>query len=299
MVLVVGATGLLGLEICQRLRGRQHQVRALVREGSPREGVVHAGGVEIAHGDLTDRASLAEACRGVHAVITTANSMLSKRPGDRFETVDRDGSLALLRAARDAGVEHFVFTSVSPRLPPNNRFVRYKREVETAARASGLAWTILQPSAFMEIHAGPLAGWDFAAGRARLMGSGRTPIGYVSIADVAAFAVAAMENPAARNRALHITGPEPLTGLEAVAVAERVTGRAFKVQKLPPAALHLLRLALRPLSPKLSALMAMGIGMRQGDGVPMEPLLREFAVRPTTFEQYVRRSVQGESARAA
>jgi uncharacterized protein YbjT (DUF2867 family) len=262
-----------------------------VREGSPRESLLRTGGVEIVHGDLKDRRSLDLACHGVSVVITTANSMLSTRRGDSFKTVDRDGSLALLRAAQTAGARHFIFTSVSPRLPANNAFVQYKREVEDAVRASALKWTILQPSAFMEVHAGAVAGWDFAAGRARLMGSGRAPIGYISTVDVAAFAVAAVDNASAADRALHITGPEPLTGLGAVAVAERVTGRPFKVQRLPTGALRLLRVALRPVNPTLSALMALGIGMQQGDGVTMEPLLREFAVQPTTFEQYVRRSL--------
>lgn len=289
MILVVGATGQLGTEICRRLRARAQPTRAFVREGSPREGLLRDLGVEIAYGDLKDRQSVEAACRGASVVMTTANAVLSRRRGDSLESVDRDGSLALLRATQAAGAGHFVFTSVSPSLPTNNIFVRYKREVEAALRASSLKWTILQPTAFMEIHAGPVGGWDFEAGRARLMGSGRVPIGYISSADVAAFAVAAVENPAAANRQLHIAGPEPLTGLEAVAIAEKVTGRAFKVQRIPMAALHVLRAVLQPFHPTLSSLLAMGIGMEKGDRVTMDPLLREFAIQPTTFEQYVRR----------
>jgi uncharacterized protein YbjT (DUF2867 family) len=293
MVLVVGATGLLGAEICQQLRANEHPTRALVRDGSSREVRLRAAGVEIASGDLRDPRTVDVACRGVSTVITTANSMVSKRPGDSFETVDRDGSLGLVRAAQVAGVRQFIFTSVSPRLPANNPFVQYKRDVEAAVRASHLTWTILQPSAFMEIHAGPAAGWDFAAGRARIMGSGRVPVAYISVADVAAFAVAAVENPAAADRALHIAGPEPLTGLDAVAIAERVTGRVFSVQRLPTVTMKLLRVALRPVNPRLSAVMGLGIGMQEGDGVAMEPLLREFVLQATTFEQYVRRSLEG------
>ena len=114
------------------------------------------------------------------------------------------------------------------------------------------------------------------------------PICYIAIADVAAFAVASIDNPNAWNRNLYITGPEPLSGLDAVEIAERVTGQVFKVQKVPIAALRVVRVVLQPFNPILASLLAMGIGSEQGEGTDMEPLLREFGVQPTTFEEYVR-----------
>ena len=261
MILVAGATGLLGTEICKRLCARGLATRALVRPGSPHEATLRSLGATVAHGDLKDPASVESACRGASVVITTVNSMLSRQRGDSLESVDRDGSLTLLRAATAAGVEQFVFTSVTPRLPANNPFIRYKREVEAAVRASSLRWTILQPTAFMEVHTGSAAGWDFRAGRARFLGSGQAPIAFVSIRDVAAIAVAAVGNPACTGRDLHITGPEPLTSLEAIAVAERVTGRKFTSQRIPTGVLRVLRVALRPFSPHVASLMAMGIGL--------------------------------------
>src|SRR5438445_3363668 len=66
MILVVGATGLLGGEICRRLRERGHPVRALARETSDPAKVqrLTSLGAEIMRGDLKDRASLDQACRG-------------------------------------------------------------------------------------------------------------------------------------------------------------------------------------------------------------------------------------------
>jgi NADH dehydrogenase len=288
MILVAGSTGLLGTEICTRLCARGLPTRALVRPGSPREATICALGATVVHGDLKDPASVGNACRGASVVITTVNSMLARQRGDSLESVDRDGSLTLLRAATAAGVEQFVFTSVSPLLPANNPFIRYKREVESAVRASSLRWTILQPAAFMEVHAGSAAGWDFRAGRARFAGSGQAPVAFVSIRDVAAIAVAAVGNPACFGRNLHITGPEPLTTLEAIAIAERVTGRTFTSQRIPTAVLRVLRVALRPFSPHLASLMAMGIGLEEGEPVAMKALFDEFGIKPTTFEDYAR-----------
>jgi uncharacterized protein YbjT (DUF2867 family) len=296
MNLVIGATGSLGFEICRRLRDRGQATRALVRPGSSKEQLLKDIGAEIVHGDLKNESSLEAACRGASVVITTANSISSRRSGDTLQSVDRDGSLALLRVAKAADIRQFIYTSGTPRLPANNTFVRYKREVENVVRSSGLNWTILQPCGFMETHTGPLAGWDLRKGRARLVGSGRVPVCYIAIADVAAFAVASIGNPNARNRNLYLTGPEPLSGLEAVAIAERVTGQTFKVQKVPIAALRIVRAVLQPFNPILASLLAMAIGSEQGEGTDMEPLLREFGIQPTTFEQYVRLQTAPETA---
>jgi NADH dehydrogenase len=125
MTLVVGATGWLGAEICRRLRQRGVRVRGLVRLGSPKEAALTGLGVEVVHGDLKDPSSLAAACRGMAAVISTASSTVSRRPGDNLKTVDRDGQLALLEAAQRAGVTRFLYISVSPNLPENCPFLRY------------------------------------------------------------------------------------------------------------------------------------------------------------------------------
>jgi uncharacterized protein YbjT (DUF2867 family) len=78
MVLVVGATGALGSEICRRLRARNLTVRGLVRPGSPGEPALREIGVELSFGDLRSRASVEVACRGVTTVISTATAMGSR-----------------------------------------------------------------------------------------------------------------------------------------------------------------------------------------------------------------------------
>lgn len=291
MTLVVGGTGLLGMEVCRRLRSRAIPVRALVRKGSAGEAALRGLGVEIVQGDLRDGDSLAAACQGVSAIVSTANSVLTRGAGDTFETVDRDGHLALIEAARVAGVGRFVFVSVSPGLPADNPFVRAKRVVEAALQTSGLAWTILQPSAFMQIHCGPTLGWDFTAGKARILGSPTAPRSYVSVTDVADLAVEASVNPLAANRHLRIVGPEPLSAADAVRVVERVIGRPVRVQRMPTGVLRVLGKLLRPFAPVPSALMAMTAAAESGEVEDMAGLQREFSLRLQTFEEYVRLSL--------
>lgn len=110
MILVVGATGLLGGRIVRRLLSDGRTVRILVRAGSNHQSLVDAGAVAVI-GDLKDPPSLTSACDSAEAIVTTANAAF--RGGeDTFETVDDAGNENLIRAAAAAGVGRFVFTSV-------------------------------------------------------------------------------------------------------------------------------------------------------------------------------------------
>src|ERR1051326_4889735 len=113
-ILVVGATELLGSEICRLLCGSRHKVRGLVRRGSPNEEMLQRIGVELVPGDLTDTPSLEAACRGVHTVASRPPAAPRRLPGDTLRRVDRDGQRALVEAAKREGVRRFVFASVSP-----------------------------------------------------------------------------------------------------------------------------------------------------------------------------------------
>jgi uncharacterized protein YbjT (DUF2867 family) len=144
----------------------------------------------------------------------------------------------------------------------------------------------------MEIHAGPVAGWDFASGRARILGGGRAPMSYISFRDVAAIAVDAVTNPAAARRALHLVGPEPISPQDAIRIAERVTGRTFTVQHAPARVLKVLSSVLRPFNRRLASLMRMGIAAELGETADMTAILKDFPITQTTFEQYVRRVVE-------
>src|SRR4051794_37474846 len=96
--LVVGATGYLGGKISRELVAHGKPVAGMVRtgdDGSKLAGLREAG-VELVEGDLKDPASLARACAGRTAVVTTASASLSRQAGDDVESVDRDGHRSLI-----------------------------------------------------------------------------------------------------------------------------------------------------------------------------------------------------------
>jgi uncharacterized protein YbjT (DUF2867 family) len=290
MILVVGASGALGLEICRQLRGRSQTLRLLVREGSSREKDLAALGAEIVRGDLKDAASTARACQGIETVISTATATTRQGKGDTLRSVDRDGNLTLLQAARSSGVRRFVYVSLTPNAPAIE-LVRCKRAVEAAARASGLEWTNLQPSAFMDIWLSPLLGWNLREGRARILGRGDQPVSLVAARDVAQLAVLATEGRYA-NRALPIGGPEALSATEVLRIAEEVTARPFRVQRVPLAVLRLVAAAISPFAPIPSNLIRLGLHSAvHGDVVDMSRLQQDLPGPLTSVRDFVRESI--------
>jgi NADH dehydrogenase len=94
-----------------------------------------------------------------------------------------------------------------------------------------MGYTILAPTPFMEVWPAMVVGMPALQGRpVVLVGEGRRRHSFVSNRDVAAFAVAAVDHPAARDQYLAIGGPEPLSWLEVVATYERVLGHPIAVE---------------------------------------------------------------------
>jgi uncharacterized protein YbjT (DUF2867 family) len=234
MNLVVGATGPVGLggEICRQLRAEGKPVRALVRPTADpaRLANLERLGVEFVEGDLKNRASLDAACQGIQTIISTATTTLSRQPGDTIEAVDFRGQIALVDAAKAAGVEYLLYSSFSGHIDRDFPLRNAKRGVEQHLKQSGLTYTILRPTYFMEVWLSPVVGFDFPNSRATLYGEGRNPISWISLADVARFAVLSLDKGVARNATLELGGPEALSPLEVIRIFEEVGGQRFEIQ---------------------------------------------------------------------
>src|SRR5262245_6999379 len=229
MTLVVGATGLLGGLIVNKLMARGRPVRAMVRQPSI------TLGTESVVGDLKDPESLDGACRGVTTVITTANS--AQRGGaDNITSVDLEGNRALIRAARNAGVRHFVFVSaafVDPNSP--NPLFAAKARTEAYLRESGLAWTIIAPHAFLDVWFTLLIGSALAASApVSLVSGGHKRHSFIAVDDVAACTAAVVDAPEASGRRLLLVGPEALSFSDVVAMTARILDAPLQVKTIEP-----------------------------------------------------------------
>jgi uncharacterized protein YbjT (DUF2867 family) len=297
---VIGATGIVGGLITRQLLEQGKEVRILVRRNSPSAQLAQEGratsaesliaaGAQPVYGDLRDRASLDAAVEGVATVITTANS--AGRGGeDNPNSVDLEGNRNLIEAARDAGVEHFIFVSAFDADATHPvPFMQAKVRSEQSLLESGMEYTILAPTSFMEVWPGVLVGNAVLRGHpVTLVGEGRCRHSFVSNRDVAAFAVAAVDNPAARNQYLAIGGPEPLTWQDVVATYERLLERTISVQFVA---------AGEPIPGLPDPMPALLAHKEMFDSaIEMDEIARTFDVSLTTLEEFVREQVASQTA---
>lgn len=234
MILSVGATGLVGLEAARFLAAQQMAVRALVRSSSDPAKLekLRESGASLVVGDLKDASSIRNALRDVDIVVSSASVTLSRQPGDSIQSVDLEGQLALIDAAADAGVKHFVFVSF-PALHVDCALQRSKRAVEERIQSKFASYTILQPVNFNEIWLSAAVGFDSAHGQVTVWGSGRNRTNWISAKDVAWYTAQAAINPVARNQILPLGGPEALSQLEVVALFEGLGSPTITVQHVP------------------------------------------------------------------
>ena len=297
MVLVIGATGVLGRKVVARLRADGCPVRAMARTPSKAAdlGVL---GAEVVQGDLTDPASLARACAGATAVVAAAHGMIG-RGRNRSEAVDDAGHRALVAAARASGVDHLVYVSAlgaSPDHPID--FFRTKHAIEDHVKASGLAWTILRPSAFMEWHAHAFNGKGILQrGRTTLLGRGTKKRNFVAAGDVAALAIRALGDPAMRGRTIEIGSPGNYTDLEVAALYGAAAGVSPRIRHVPPAVLRAASVLLRPVAPGVSRVMRLSALPDSAYDATFDPapLLAEYPMRLTTLEEFVRGMTKAEA----
>lgn len=289
-VLVAGATGFLGGEICRQLLAKNKKVKGLVRTTSDAGKVdqLKESGVEIVKGDLKDRSSLKNALHGVSAIISTVSSALSRQEGDSIQTVDDEGQTNLIDAAVGTGVSQFVYVSFCA-IPGEFPFQTAKRKVEKHLAGSGLNYTILQPTNFMEVWLSPILGFDYPNAKATIYGEGKNKTSWIAIKDVASFAVASLDNPAAKNSIIELGGPEALSPLEVVKIFEATNGKKFELQFVPEEAIRAQRDGAKdPLSESFAALT---LGVVNGNVIDMKNTLAVFPVQLVSVNDYAKRLV--------
>ncbi len=286
MDLVVGATGLVGKRIALRLREKGRTVRALVRGGATRAeaGDLRQAGIEIVDADVTRPETLASACAGVENLACTVTSMPQAKD-DGIRRVDLQGVLSLIEAAERAGVRKFVYTSYSGNIRVDSPLELAKRSCEKRLRDSPMDTVILRPSYFMEMWLSPMLGFDPKQGSVRICGSGEKKISYVSTADVAEFAVAAVTRASKGCLTLDFGGPEPLSQLDVVRIFEERLGRKLKTDFVPLDALQSQHAsASDPLQKTFAALM---LGYAAGDEIPASrELAAQYGIRLRSVGDY-------------
>jgi uncharacterized protein YbjT (DUF2867 family) len=288
MILIVGATGLLGRATALPLLAQGHAVRVLVRDRANAADLQRQG-AEVVIGDLTDPRTLELACKGVERVFACAHSMLGRGRHSSAQ-VDHVGHSALVVAARDAKVEHFVYTSVmDARANHPIDFFRTKHEIEAVVKGSGMGFTILRPSAFMEHHVHKFNGQMLLErGFTVIIGPGTRPRNFVAVRDVAPFAIQALAEDGLNGRTLEIGGPDNLSNSD-VAAMYAVRARRGRVHHLPVGVASVLAEVIRPLHEGIARVLDLSTVPDHLVRETWQPqkLLAEFPRDLTTVDAYI------------
>ena len=219
MILITGATGHIGSELIAALLPAQAgHIRVLTRNPD----AVFPDGTQKVVADLGD-SDLAPVLDGVHAVFLLTDGLNIAAHDHR-----------LIDAALQAGVERIVKLSVrSVGHDATDPITTWHRAGEEAIRDSGIGWTFLRPTALMSnaLNWAPMIATDqvvhapFAAGRAAV----------VDPADIAAVAAASLTDDGHNHRVYALTGPEPLSPTDQVAILSQVLGRDLHYAETDPA----------------------------------------------------------------
>jgi uncharacterized protein YbjT (DUF2867 family) len=208
--------------------------------------------VEVAHGNVRTPATLTPALEGARTLISAIQGF-SGTGGDSPTTVDWLGNQALIAAARAAGVEHVILLSVHGAAPSHPMgLMRMKARAEQALQASGIAWTIIRPTAYMETWLELVGTPLVQTGATRLFGRGRNPINFVAVDDVARLVAQAVSDPSLRNVVVEIGGPHNLSFRDVVQTVQQVTGVTGTVRHVPLPVLRVMTVVVRPFNGALA-----------------------------------------------
>lgn len=237
MNLITGATGLLGSHLVEQMVKREMPVRALVRRGSDRSWLERQP-AELVEGDITDRASLDAAMKGVSCVYHCAARVGDWGPWEDFIRVTVEGTRKVVEAAIHAKVERFIhISSISAYGHPDgdglvldesaplgmnlhewSYYGRTKVQAEEivweAHRSGRLKVTVIRPSWLY----GPRDRTTIArlaklirSGRAKLLGDGENRLNVVYAGNVAEAAITAAQTEQAIGEAYNCSNDGVMT----------------------------------------------------------------------------------------
>jgi uncharacterized protein YbjT (DUF2867 family) len=248
MILVAGGTGTLGTPLVQTLTASGAAVRVLTRHPG-RADALRQEGVEAVVGDVRDPDALAQASAGCASVVSAIHGLTAGR-GISPATIDRDANLALIRAATDSNVEHFVLVSVHGASATHPMSLhRMKYAAEQALAGSGLQWTIIRPTPFLETWTNLIGAQLHPRGKALVFGPGNNPINFVPVRDVANAIERSLRDESPRQHILDVIGPANLTFNQIADHLTTTAGTHTKTSHVPLVALRAISLLARPVTP--------------------------------------------------
>lgn len=222
-VLVAGGTGRLGTLVVQDLVGRGCEVTVMTRNAERARHLQDIAAVVL--GDVRQPDDLLTAVVGAEVVVSAVQGFAGPGRGSP-SSVDRDGNASLIEAAAREGAQLVLMSVVGASPDSPMELFRCKWEAEERVRQSGVPWTIVRATAFVEL-------WADIMRKPIVFGKGDNPINFVSVRDVAGAVRVAVLDPALRGQTIDIGGDENLSFNELASLLQDVRGRRARVRHVP------------------------------------------------------------------
>ena len=228
-LLIVGGTGTLGRQIVLQALTKGYPVRCLVRNFR-KANFLKEWGAELIYGDLSIPETIPPCFQGITAVIDASTS----RPSDIdvVKTVDWNGKLALIEAAKAAKVKRFIFCSTQNLDQFSNiPLMKMKQGVEIKLKEAEIPYTIFRLTGFyqglIEQYAIPILEnlpiW---------ITDEKTCVSYMDTQDIAKFCLQALQLPKTKNKIFFLGGPKGWLSSEIVGLCEQLAGQSAKVKTI-------------------------------------------------------------------
>jgi uncharacterized protein YbjT (DUF2867 family) len=295
VILVTGGSGFVGGHVVHELRGRDLEVRCLVRDPS-QAAKLSAWGCGLVQGDMTDAASLRRAVEGVDTVV----HLVAIRQGraEQFRRIMVNGTRDLLAAAKEAGVARFVLMSALGTSEQTKDLVPYygaKWEMEQQVRSSELEHVIFRPSFVFGSDGGILPTF---AKLARLtpvtpiIGSGLQRIQPIWADDVASYFADAVNREDVGGRTFELGGPDVVTWNEFWARLKAVRGMRRPSVHVPVGLMRMNALVTERLPGNIPLTRDLLTMLEHGDNVASnDDAVRTFQLPLVPLDDQLRRAV--------
>lgn len=284
-LLVSGAGGQSGSLTVRAMAARGVPVKALVRSAERAREIGELRGVSLVEADMLDRDSLLPVLAGVERMLMISSS------NDRMVETQCN----FIDACVEAGVRQVIkFSGEESQVgydPGRFRFTREHEQIEDYLEDSGLVWTHLRPSQFMQVYLREAMSMREKGGLFLALGGIR--MSPVDLRDVAEIAAKLLAGGGHEGEALRITGPEALSMAEIAAIVGRVTGREVRYEPISVAERRRMLLDGRMPEWFVDAVTDQTEERLKHPEARVDLRTHElFGVKATRFEEFVRRHVE-------
>jgi len=275
--LITGATGLVGSQVVEKLIERGERPHVFVRDRAKAE-ARYGNRVKIVTGDLADAKTLGSAFCGVDALLLI-NS------GPNLAAQDE----AAAAAAKAGGLKHLVKLS-SYDARENVGTGVWHALGEMAIRASGVAFTFVQPSGFMSNALFWARSIQDGGVVRSCTGEGRIP--FIHPRDIAEVAVEALASGRWQGESLAVTGPEALSYGEMAAKIGSAFGKTIGFESIPQEAVRQMMVNNGDSEPEIEAHLSIYQAIRENRLAKVTDTVEQVLGRQAiTFDQWVQENI--------